>query len=936
MRAAPPLRGRDAEVRLLRSRLAAARQDGRGAVIVLVGAAGSGKSRLLHEVRGLAADAGARVLSLAGDPDAYALPYGEVLEAVADGPDPLIDRSVLVGLPPGEEQGWWLRQELQSSLEQVAMRQSVVVCVDDLQWCSHGTLRLIRTMPSLLATDAVVWVVAVRTALSDPAVASTVRVLTEADADRVELGPLDSDAVALLVGDVLGAVPDEGVLASAARAEGHPLLLVELLHGWLDERLVEVDQAGARLCGRELPARLRDAVERRIERLSPLARELLQLAAVLGRQFPAEVLAVMLDRPPPAVLAPLQEVVSAGLMEADGEQLCFGHELVREAVAAGIPASFSRVLRRHAVDVLLARGASALQVASLLAESAAPGDLDAVAVLRDAASTLATTSSPAAATFSVRALELLPEGSPLRPEVVVEAIMHLWLCGRSAAAERLAATTLTDAVGADPAAEGRVRLGLARFTTPFSSQEAVRQCRTALALAGLPDRLRAELELVLAINYGLSGQPDAAEAVLAPVRPRLADTADPVLGWTRARAESYAAFHRQEWDQAFAWHAEVVRARPVGEDINPPGLWESSMWTSIGRPARALAIIDPEVAAARRDDRMGALLLWSSFRARALFDAGRLEESQAEADGVLQVEEVERVGGVTDLLVVYSLVRGALHAGRTQDLRRLWHRVERMAADDLGQIRRNGLWLTALVADAAGDAEGALAAAAEAIATLDLSGPSMSGLPDLADEVVLTRMALRAGARESSVRAVEAAGRRSAGNPHNVVAEAAMQHARGLLWADEGCLREAVRLLGDTERPLLLASAREDLAGVVATDRPREAVDLLDEALSAYGAAGAGRDAARVRRGLRDLGVRRRRTVVLLGAGEGLAALTPTERQVVRLVADGRTNQQVATQLFVSPHTVNTHLRNAFTKLGVRSRVELARLVTGEPGLSRS
>jgi DNA-binding CsgD family transcriptional regulator len=57
---------------------------------------------------------------------------------------------------------------------------------------------------------------------------------------------------------------------------------------------------------------------------------------------------------------------------------------------------------------------------------------------------------------------------------------------------------------------------------------------------------------------------------------------------------------------------------------------------------------------------------------------------------------------------------------------------------------------------------------------------------------------------------------------------------------------------------------------------------------------------------------------------------------VVRLVAEGRTNQQVATRLFVSPHTVNTHLRNAFTKLGVRSRVELARLVAAQDGLSRA
>jgi DNA-binding CsgD family transcriptional regulator len=63
---------------------------------------------------------------------------------------------------------------------------------------------------------------------------------------------------------------------------------------------------------------------------------------------------------------------------------------------------------------------------------------------------------------------------------------------------------------------------------------------------------------------------------------------------------------------------------------------------------------------------------------------------------------------------------------------------------------------------------------------------------------------------------------------------------------------------------------------------------------------------------------------------EGLGALTPAEREVVRLVAEGGTNRQVAERMYLSPHTVNTHLRSAFTKLGVRSRLELARLVIAE------
>jgi DNA-binding CsgD family transcriptional regulator len=278
-----------------------------------------------------------------------------------------------------------------------------------------------------------------------------------------------------------------------------------------------------------------------------------------------------------------------------------------------------------------------------------------------------------------------------------------------------------------------------------------------------------------------------------------------------------------------------------------------------------------------------------------------------------------------DLFVVHALVRGALHAARPDVVRAHRDRVGQMTADGTAQVRRHGLWLTALVADAAGDAPAALRAAGEAVAALDRPGPSMSGVPDLADEVVLTRIALRAGDRHTAARAVEAAERRAAANPGWPVGEAAALHARGLLHADEVCLRGAVRALAGTERPLLLASAREDLARTVAADRPAEAVALLDEALVAYAAAGAERDAARARRSLRGLGARRRRAP---DRPEGRSGLTPAEREVVRLVAEGGTNRQVAERLFLSPHTVNTHLRNAFVKLGVRSRLELARRVS--------
>jgi DNA-binding CsgD family transcriptional regulator len=93
-----------------------------------------------------------------------------------------------------------------------------------------------------------------------------------------------------------------------------------------------------------------------------------------------------------------------------------------------------------------------------------------------------------------------------------------------------------------------------------------------------------------------------------------------------------------------------------------------------------------------------------------------------------------------------------------------------------------------------------------------------------------------------------------------------------------------------------------------------------------YAACGARWDLARVRRRLRQLGIQRRLPAERRPT-QGWAGLTESELAVARLVADGLTNREVAERLYVSPHTVNGHLRHAFEKLGITSRVALTRIV---------
>jgi DNA-binding CsgD family transcriptional regulator len=139
-------------------------------------------------------------------------------------------------------------------------------------------------------------------------------------------------------------------------------------------------------------------------------------------------------------------------------------------------------------------------------------------------------------------------------------------------------------------------------------------------------------------------------------------------------------------------------------------------------------------------------------------------------------------------------------------------------------------------------------------------------------------------------------------------------------------LREAVDLFERTPRRLELATALEDLGvELIPTDRDG-AIDALGRTLALYTELGASWDARRVRSRLRELGVRRR-LVAAEPETNGWAALTTAELTVARLIAEGLTNREVAERLFVSPHTVSSHLRHVFSKLGITSRVELARVV---------
>jgi DNA-binding CsgD family transcriptional regulator len=190
--------------------------------------------------------------------------------------------------------------------------------------------------------------------------------------------------------------------------------------------------------------------------------------------------------------------------------------------------------------------------------------------------------------------------------------------------------------------------------------------------------------------------------------------------------------------------------------------------------------------------------------------------------------------------------------------------------------------------------------------------------------VVLVRGALASGDRARAERLVPAVQRLAEARPGEGDMRAAAAHVRGLVNRDSALLDHAA---SEYSAPLARAWATED-AGLsrAAHGKHRAAEAQLRLAYAEYERLGCTEGMARVRALLRASGVRLHHWTRAERPAFGWESLTETERRIVDLVAQGLSNRQVASQVFLSVHTVAFHLRHVFWKLGLTSRVQLARL----------
>src|ERR1700677_296883 len=410
----PPLRGREQELAVIHRKLSQVRA-GTGCVGVVEGSAGLGKTRLIDE----GVSVGGTFLVGRGRAEAgRVIERGALFDALFEGDPPLADRRALNDVHASSEFLFWVLQDVQSLIEEAALKDPVLLCLDDLHWGGASLSLAMRHLPMRLSSLPVAWVMAFRPDQGLHQVQLAKIELVESGAELIRLAPLDRGAVAQVAADVLEAEPDEELLQKAERVQGNPFLLVEFFRGLQDDLLVSIDSGRATLVEDRLPHRVSDSMRGRLARMSSASERVATFASGLGRRFSIHDLAAMTDLSITELITPVNELVQAEILADEGGQLAFRHDILREAVRGSLLSSVLRAIDRRAAEVLLARGALPVEVATQLVASPETGDDVAIEPAVKGARALGASDPAAAAELASKALNLTPLPHALRGPLV--------------------------------------------------------------------------------------------------------------------------------------------------------------------------------------------------------------------------------------------------------------------------------------------------------------------------------------------------------------------------------------------------------------------------------------------------------------------------------------------------------------------------------------
>ena len=935
--AALRLRERRAELRAIEAALEAARRD-EGQILLLSGPAGVGKTALLRAAAAAAAKSDFLVLGARGGELEQSFPWGVVGQLFAaivhDAKEQGAEEDLLAGdarlaelalspAPgsPPRDADFALLNALYWLCGNLCERSPVLLVVDDAHWADGASLRFLSFLARRRDGMALALAVAARPGEPGVSIDPFAELGLEDGAHRIEPALLSKAAVSGLVRERLGeGASDELCRACHEATRGNAFLVEQVIVG-LRQSGKPLTEIAARDIDGVAAEGISAGVMARIAPLGPDARALAEATAVLGaRAEPRH--AAALAKLEPDRAEHLADRLRSSAILAPGRVLEFVHPLIRTSIYDAIPAGERGAAHAAAAKLLAAEDADPGAIATHLLHAPRHGDADAVARLQDAATaSLAQGAPDIAVDYLRRALEE-PPTPELRPMV-------------------LFALGAAEANANDPAAAATLDQARRLATDPMLKRSVLLSMSGVLIPAGqhdhLMDLLAEELDQLGDDDSGLAAVFETfvlATSLVAPDRPLspraqrirragMVDGLPPEIARMRlavlARCEldlgGRAAVAVDLADRSLA-DGRLIRDQLAVSAL--PNLALGTL-TWAGELQRSERYHDGAIALAREGHLTRALATSLTGRAVSRELMGKLDD--AEADVILALRlDAELPMSLTEpvsraVLCEIRLDRGDLDAAReaiTLDLRR-YEGVP--ASFRFLRAARARLYL------ALGEPDEALRELSELgdrrVSELGTRAELRPHWPPLA-----VRALLAAEERDEALSLAEKDVRmaRAFGAPSTTSAALV---GLGLCQDDRdqaiGLLEEAVGEAQRSESRVALMGALVELGGAqrraghraAAREPLRAAIDLADRT----GAAGFG---DRARDELRATGARPRRERL-----SGPASLTASERRVAQLAVEGRTNRQIAQELFVTMKTVEMHLSNAYRKLDIGSRGEL-------------
>jgi DNA-binding CsgD family transcriptional regulator/tetratricopeptide (TPR) repeat protein len=910
------LRGRRAELAVI-DEYVAGLISGTGGTVIIEGDAGQGKTSLIRYAMEAADAAGLSTGLGTADQMKKLVVLAPLLDALVAFAPPLVDRAALRRLTADINDRYWVLDELRDRLDLATRTRPVVIAIDDLQWCDELTHVLLRTLPARLAHAPILWLFGVRAEDRTHTVQVTMDAIERAAATRLPLSTLTSAAALEVARDVLGHDADESLASVVGSGLMNTFELVEYLRG------VSEEAPGSRF---SVPQRYASVIEQRLSALSEGTRRLVLAMSVFGTSIDTASLCVMLECRADQLVGPLQEAITAGLIDERGEHIEFRHDLLRDAVYRSIPRNHVAVMQRAAFAALAKHSdgpAGRERMAGFADGLARPGDLELAELLSSTARALEHAAPDEAARLSHRAAQIAPSTA-----TVVEAARFAW----RGQFPQLAAQLSDHAISgmSDLHASALLRLEFAALALAHSFAEAVEQCVLGLELEQQPSAVRARLLALQCLALLNCGFGDRA-AVVAPQALEAARAAGDVAAEVLALAcQSTVAWYRSDHRATQQLADEAVqlarRSGPAATELWDPEIWKSMVLTSHGDYDEAVNLARGGVVDARRQKDASSLRLWNTLRARVLLDAEKIQDARAEAEAALAMSDDIGRSNWADATATYTAGRASLMTDlvRPDDV---FDRLGELSQSQLPLLRRGARWVLALDAFQAGRPDEAFELASEGFEARGRLEPMFAMPHDPVDDLLFIEIALGAGRLSEAEQMLEVIAGRAGTSTPSPIAMAVEQHARGLFTSDVALLHEAAKSYSIAGRPLAQALALEHLARLAIQKHETDAaVAHLVAAIDLTQHAGAAAASARRRRLIAELDGQ----PASLPAPLAEHRLTVSEMRVAELVARGATNREVASQLFLSPHTVDSHLRHVFAKLEVRSRVQLAARMSHE------